>query len=1015
MKRAGETGFGWLQNIFRHAGSESSNLDKNNNNLGDREMRVIHGLVIAAIACGAGVTRGQDLGLDVIETDDLRLIYADPLQTYLVPHVVRNFQNSINFQRSVYDWQPWDKTTVVLLDLKDYVNAGAAAAPFNRLLVYIAPESRTYERTPASERMFWLMNHEMTHVANLDVWNQSDARWRKFVGGKPPPVTEHPESVLYNYLTVPRMLTPRWLLEGAAVFMETWMAGGIGRAQGAYDEMVFRTKVRDDAHFYSNLGIVSEGSSVDFQVGVNAYLYGARFISYLGLEYSPEQVVQWLRRDGDSKAYYSKQFEFVFGKPLDEAWDDWIAWERVFQRANLDRVREFPLTPTTPLVKEALGSISRSFYDAENNAMVGGFLFPGVVAHIGALSLDDGSHERIAEIKGPALFRVTSTAWDPATRTLFYTEDNDDWRDLLAVDMGTGKKRMLLKDARIGDIVFDPTDRSLWGLRHLNGYVTLVRIPYPYKEWNQVFTWPYGLVPYEIDLSPDGSMLSASVGEIDGDQFLRVFRTADLLDGKADHFTEYEFTPAVPEGFVFSPDGKFLYGSSFISGVSNIIRFEIGTGEIEAVSNAETGLFRPVPLDDGRLLVYEYTAEGFLPTLIDPVPVDDVSSIVFLGNEIAKKHPIVRDWNTVSSLREIDAEASIGASRDYRPHRELTWAGGYPIIEGYRDEIALGYSTRWQDPVGFNSLEVSTSYSWDSPADERVHFDAKYQGRYWWLQYWHNFADFYDIFGPTERARKGDAFIIGYDRPVIFDLPKQLDFYASTAYYTGLDTLPDNQNRPTFLFEDVLQATTGLHYSNTRRSLGAVDHETGWQWTLEGRVDHTDLDTIPKFRGELNFGFALPWKHASVWFYTHAGRANGHRIDPFANYYFGGFGNNDVDDGEVKRYRDYNSMPGFEIGELAGRDFGKITAEFNLPPIRFREVGTPGFYLQHIRPAIFATRLITDPGEFFERETTSAGAQLDLEFTFMHRLPMTLSVGWARGFEDGEQLNDEWMVSLKIL
>ena len=34
------------------------------------------------------------------------------------------------------------------------------------------------------------------------------------------------------------MLTPRWYVEGAAVFMETWMAGGIGRAQSAYDEMV---------------------------------------------------------------------------------------------------------------------------------------------------------------------------------------------------------------------------------------------------------------------------------------------------------------------------------------------------------------------------------------------------------------------------------------------------------------------------------------------------------------------------------------------------------------------------------------------------------------------------------------------------------------------------------------------------------------------------------------------------------------------------------------------------------
>ena len=40
---------------------------------------------------------------------------------------------------------------------------------------------------------------------------------------------------------------------------------------------------------------------------------------------------------------------------------------------------------------------------------------------------------------------------------------------------------------------------------------------------------------------------------------------------------------------------------------------------------------------------------------------------------------------------------------------------------------------------------------------------------------------------------------------------------------------------------------------------------------------------------------------------------------------------------------------------------------------------------------------------------------LDLAFTIVHRLPMTFSVGYAAGFEDGSRRGDEWMVSLKIL
>ena len=67
--------------------------------------------------------------------------------------------------------------------------------------------------------------------------------------------------------------------------METWMAGGLGRAQGGYDEMVFRAKVRDHMRFFSPLGLESEGTQIDFQVGANSYLYGTRFFSYLALTY----------------------------------------------------------------------------------------------------------------------------------------------------------------------------------------------------------------------------------------------------------------------------------------------------------------------------------------------------------------------------------------------------------------------------------------------------------------------------------------------------------------------------------------------------------------------------------------------------------------------------------------------------------------------------------------------------------------------------------------------------------
>src|SRR5258707_11541954 len=200
----------------------------------------------------------------------------------------------------------------------------------------------------------------------------------------------------------------------------------------------------------------------------------------------------------------------------------------------------------------------------------------------------------------------------------------------MAVDVKTGAIRMLLEDARIGEIAFNPIDRSLMGVRHMNGIATLVRIPYPYTEWTEVHTFPYEHVPSDLDISPDGRLLSASMSELSGDQFLRVWPLKNVLAGDLKPLSEFRFGQSVPESFVFSPDGRYLYGSSYYTGVSNIFRFEVTNWETEAVSNAESGFFRPVPLADGRLIIFHYTSSGIVPETIQHKGMKEVSAHYFL-------------------------------------------------------------------------------------------------------------------------------------------------------------------------------------------------------------------------------------------------------------------------------------------------------------------------------------------------------------------------------------------------
>ena len=175
------------------------------------------------------------------------------------------------------------------------------------------------------------------------------------------------------------------------------------------------------------------------------------------------------------------------------------------------------MTEPVPLSPKGLGSISRGFIDPKTNSLIAAFRYPGAIGFVGRMDLATGKLTKLQEIKGMMLYRVTSLAFDPDARTAYYTEDNYAFRDIIAVNVDTGKKRMLLKDARIGDLVVNPTDKSIWGIRHQNGFATLVRIPAPYSSFNQVHTFKYGQTPFDLDISPDGTLISASFGEINGD------------------------------------------------------------------------------------------------------------------------------------------------------------------------------------------------------------------------------------------------------------------------------------------------------------------------------------------------------------------------------------------------------------------------------------------------------------------------------------------------------------------
>ena len=956
----------------------------------------------------------KKLNIQKFETSNVRLVFLDKNTSYLVPHTVRSFENALAFHKQFWGYVPSGETNILFNDFSDVGNGGTMVIPWNFLNIGISPFEYTFSVVPSNERMQWLMSHELTHQVMCDKASKPDKILRTIFGGKVVSDNRDPVSMVYSYFTTPRWYSPRWYHEGIAVFMETWMSGGVGRVMGGYDEMVFRTMVHDSAFFYNVIGLETEGTTIDFQVGVNSYLYGTRFVSYLANTYGIPKLKEFYSRTDTSRRFYASQFKHVYGVPIQHEWDQWIKWEHEFQQKNLLEIGKNLLTNYRKITGQPLGSVSRQYYDPASHHMLVAVNYPGKLAHISSIDVVSGKMKRIAPVLSPGLFYVTSMAYDDSSKTVFVSTHNNDWRGLQSIDVKTGKTHNLIKYSRCGHLVFDSKDHSLWGIQSMSGRSNLVRFTPPYQTYRTMFTLPFGQDLSDPAISPDGRLLSATLSDVTGRQRLVLFRIADLLAGKTDYEAVYEFEDNPAANFVFSPDGKYLFGTSYYTGVSNIFRISVDTHRAQILTNAETGFFRPLPVSADSMLVFEYDHEGMVAGMMKIDTMADVNPIKYLGQEIYEKNRDIETW-TLPPPSKINLDSLKVSEKRYRPVHELRLSSAYPIIQGYKDYVTAGYRLNFMDPMGLNSLTLKISFSPQPnlPLKQTVHFSAEYNYWNWTFTGNYNYADFYDLFGPTKFSRAGYSLSAKYYKLINRLSPSKIDFYVKLTAYGDLETLPFYQNIASD-YRNLYVGTINFHKSYLRKSLGAIEPEQGYDWNVYAYTSFAKETFYPQLINNFDLGFLLPLRNSSLWFRTSVGQSLGESDKSNSYFYFGGFGNNYLDYRSAQQYRDMSSFPGMEIDELSALNYGKISTEVNFKPIRFKRFGLKGFYSTYARFTLFGQGLFTNiANDQPQLNFFSSGVQLDLEIVLFSLIKSTLSFGFARAY--GPMLpNDQFMVSLKL-
>ncbi len=968
------------------------------------------------LACLPMLTMVYGQRINRFSTNEMELIYFGNRYSYLMPHVAGTFHNALEFHKKHWDYAH-NRTYVLLTDFEDNGHGGAIVMPENMVIIGISPFNYAFSIIPSNERFQWLSSHELTHVTLADRANSKDLFWRRFFLGKVRRDEKNPITALWSYLTTPRWYAPRWFHEGIACYLETWMSGGLGRSLGPYDEMYFRSIINENESLYSVVGLETEGTTIDFQVGANAYLYGTRFVNYLSATYGENKLISLYKRTDDSKAFYASQFKNVYGKSVKESWQDWIDFETSFQQKNLDLLNQYPITPFSPITAEPLGSCSNYAYNSQTQKVYAAINRPGAISQIIELDVPTGKIRKISSLDSPVLYTVTFLAYDAEKGQLFISEQNSKYRSLVSIDIASGRKVTKIPFSRTGNLVFNPVDRSLWGIRHDNGYASLVKIPEPYTEHIPMFTADFGRSILDPAISNDGKRIVLTSTGVRGEQSLIMFEIADLEIGIRKFETVFELEDNTLNQFKFSLDDQYLIGTSYYTGVSNIWRIGLEDKIFELLSNDENGLFQPLQLKNDSLLVLRFYRNGMLPGMIPHQVIHSANAIDYAGNMVYERNPQIEAYSLPPANR-INLDSLKLAEEAYYPLKNMRLTSAYPDVAGFKKTAVVGYRLNWRDQIGLSTANLFIAGSpWSSYHDKQK-FHAELNLNYWTWGFHAslNTSDFYDLFGPTKRSRAGYSIGISNKKSMTIRAPFRWQYGFNINHYGDLEVLPEFQNIASPIRS--LQSVSGdIGVSKLRRSLGGEGDEMGYSWNILGYSYIVKGSIYPSLISEQHVGWLVPGlRNTSFWIRNSAGQSFGKRDAPYSSFYFGSFRNNYVDWQAPEQYRKVLAFPGVDIDALQAHNFIKTMADLNIRPLRLRDLGATWLYPTFLKSAVFGTHMLLNPDYSSEtRNVFNAGVQFDLELVLFSYLKTTWSVGYARKFEEGLGPSEQWMFSLKLL
>ncbi|MEA3500772.1 MAG: hypothetical protein U9R41_07140 [Candidatus Marinimicrobia bacterium] len=483
----------------------------------------------------------------------------------------------------LYDWEPADKTHIIIQDTDDYTNGGAYYFD-NKILLWASPLE--FDLRGNHNWIRDVFTHEFSHIISLGASMKYPisfpAAFIQVLDREKPIrdniVLEYPKGIAA--VPIPNVVVPMWWAEGVAQYQ---FSGSTNDIWDSHRDMILRDRaLNNDLLTWPEMFTFGKKGTGNESV----YNTGYAFVKYLAKRYSPK-IHKRITKEAQKKTRlsFNKVFKRILGKNGKEVYKDWTEEITSSYKKKTETIQK-NIVKGDKVFSEGPSNFFPS-YSPDGKRLV--FTSSKGNDYIGRTNLYEFTKGEVEKITGKTRGNIS---WSTDGKNLYYAKEQKPdkygsvWFDLVKYNFKDEEEERLTTEARVYSVTVGKKD-EIYLITVYDGSHNIQKYNGKNKKLTPLTDFNNGEQVFTIDVSNDGKKIIFDMALIHGrDIYSLDIKTKEI----APIVQNEDYDNRTP---VISPDGKYIVFSSDRTGIFNLYKKYFNSDTVEAITNITGGAFYP--------------------------------------------------------------------------------------------------------------------------------------------------------------------------------------------------------------------------------------------------------------------------------------------------------------------------------------------------------------------------------------------------------------------------------------